>query len=121
MQKRVKPQEAKKPDPKNDKPLSQQIKVYDYLLYKGRLGATNFEMMINLRICDVRKRITDINRGEYACRIESEFEEAPNGKRYKRYWAVPWGKELSEYLNETKRTTPRHGASRAPKRGKRTV
>jgi len=83
---------------------SQAERVFDYLVSAGRKGATNFEMMVNLRICDVRKRISELNELLWEYTIESEYEESNNGKRYKRYWAVPREyADLAEYLNETKR------------------
>lgn len=87
------------------KPLSQEERVMDYLIDAGKKGATNFEMMMNLRICDVRKRISDLNRSyliDYE--IVSDFEVSDDGKKYKRYWAMPVGyNNLAEWLNETKR------------------
>lgn len=82
---------------------SQAERVFDYLVDAGKKGATNFEMMVNLQICDVRKRISELNELLYEYHIDSEFEESKDGKRYKRYWAVPQGKTLEEFLNETKR------------------
>ena len=90
---------------KKKKVLNQAERVKNYLLRKGKKGATNFEMMVALRICDVRKRICDINNMvglDFS--IESDYEQSPDGKVYKRYWAVPaeyWGK-LKEYLDENK-------------------
>lgn len=86
--------------------VSQADLVLGYLVDKGRKGATNFEMMMALHICDVRKRITDLNRtyieGYW---IESEYEESADGKRYKRYWAIPDEyATLWEYLDEGKHT-----------------
>lgn len=91
--------------PVNRKSGNAQVdRVFEYLLKAGHKGATNFEMMINLRICDVRKRISDLNQLLYEYFIDSEYEESSDGKRYKRYWAVPIGMTLWEFLNETKRT-----------------
>ena len=84
--------------------VNQAERVFDYLVNAGKKGATNFEMMVNLKICDVRKRISDLNSLLYEYFIESEYEESKDGKRYKRYWAVPRGMTLWEFLYETKRT-----------------
>lgn len=81
---------------------SQVEQVFDYLVKAGRKGATNFEMMMKLHICDVRKRISDLNELLYEYSIESEYEESKDGKRYKRYWAVPREYTLEEFLNEAK-------------------
>ena len=63
--------------------------VLDYLLLRKSKGATNFEMMVRLQICDVRKRISEINSSP-DCKyiIASEWEVNENtGVRYKRYYA----------------------------------
>ena len=63
--------------------------VLDYLLRRKAKGATNFEMMVKLQICDVRKRISEINSSP-DCKyiIASEWEVNENtGARYKRYYA----------------------------------
>lgn len=63
--------------------------VLDYLLRRKAKGATNFEMMIRLQICDVRKRISEINSSP-DCKyiITSDWEVNENtGVRYKRYYA----------------------------------
>lgn len=83
--------------------ITQEDMVVDYLVRKGSKGATNFEMMMALRMCDVRKRISRINSdplSEYT--IESEFETGSTGKTYKRYWAVPVDSTLEEVLSERK-------------------
>lgn len=70
------------------KPLSQKEKVLKYLVKQGKKGATNFQMMMSLRMCDVRKRITEINRdADCKYQIDTEWIEG-NGPRYKRYYAV---------------------------------
>ena len=63
--------------------------VLDYLLRRKTKGATNFEMMVRLQICDVRKRISEINSSP-DCKyiIASEWEvNKDTGVRYKRYYA----------------------------------
>ena len=63
--------------------------VLDYLLRRKAKGATNFEMMIKLQICDVRKRISEINSSpdcKYIIASEWEVNE-DTGARYKRYYA----------------------------------
>ena len=63
--------------------------VLDYLLRRKRKGATNFEMMVRLQICDVRKRISEINSSpdcKYIIASEWEVNE-DTGVRYKRYYA----------------------------------
>ena len=63
--------------------------VLDYLLRRKAKGATNFEMMVRLQICDVRKRISEINSSP-DCKyiIASEWEvNKDTGVRYKRYYA----------------------------------
>ena len=63
--------------------------VLDYLLRRKAKGATNFEMMIRLQICDVRKRISEINSSP-DCKyiITSDWEvNKDTGVRYKRYYA----------------------------------
>lgn len=70
------------------KPLSQKEQVLKFLVKQGKKGATNFQMMMALRICDVRKRITEINRdADCKYQIDTEWVEK-NGKRFKRYYAV---------------------------------
>lgn len=70
------------------KPLSQKEKVLKFLVKQGKRGATNFQMMMALRMCDVRKRITEINRDpELKYQIDTEWVEK-NGARFKRYYAV---------------------------------
>lgn len=80
--------------------ITQNDLVLDYLVESGRKGATNFEMMTRLAICDVRKCISDINKFPLEFSIESEYEISANGKRYKRYWAVPieYQGDLTEWL-----------------------
>ena len=71
------------------KKVSQADFVLDYLLLRKSKGATNFEMMVRLQICDVRKRISEINSSP-DCKyiIASEWEVNENtGVRYKRYHA----------------------------------
>lgn len=63
--------------------------VLDYLLRRKAKGATNFEMMVRLQICDVRKRISEINSSpdcKYIITSEWEVNE-DTGVRYKRYYA----------------------------------
>lgn len=63
--------------------------VLDYLLRRKTKGATNFEMMVRLQICDVRKRISEINSSP-DCKyiITSDWEvNKDTGVRYKRYYA----------------------------------
>lgn len=63
--------------------------VLDYLLRRKARGATNFEMMVRLQICDVRKRISEINSSP-DCKyiITSAWEvNKDTGVRYKRYYA----------------------------------
>ncbi len=63
--------------------------VLDYLLRRKAKGATNFEMMVKLQICDVRKRISEINSSpdcKYIIASEWEVNE-DTGARYKRYYA----------------------------------
>ena len=63
--------------------------VLDYLLRRKAKGATNFEMMVKLQICDVRKRISEINSSP-DCKyiITSDWEvNKDTGVRYKRYYA----------------------------------
>ena len=77
----------KLPTPK--KKVGQADFVLDYLLRRKAKGATNFEMMVRLQICDVRKRISEINSSP-DCKyiIASEWEVNENtGVRYKRYYA----------------------------------
>lgn len=63
--------------------------VLDYLLRCGAKGATNFEMMMKLKICDVRKCISEINNtADSKYSIASEFEtNEKSHSRYKRYYA----------------------------------
>lgn len=85
------------------KEKSQAELVFDYLKSKGKQGATNFEMMMRLRICDVRKRISELNELLWEYYIDSEYEESADGKRYKRYWLIPAAcHSLAEFLHETK-------------------
>ena len=96
--------QEKKQAVKNYK-ISQADFVLDYLIDKGKKGATNFEMMTTLRICDVRKRISELNNDYFLdYSIESMYEESKDGARYKRYWAVPTSFQgsLLEYLDESK-------------------
>lgn len=99
-----KSKKEKKQAVKNYK-ISQADFVFDYLIEKGKKGATNFEMMTTLHICDVRKRISELN-SMYGLNytIESHYEESRDGARYKRYYAVPveYNGDLTEYLNESK-------------------
>ena len=77
----------KLPTPK--KSVGQADFVLDYLLRRKAKGATNFEMMVKLQICDVRKRISEINSSP-DCKyiITSEWEvNKDTGVRYKRYYA----------------------------------
>ena len=77
----------KLPTPK--KCVGQADFVLDYLLRRKAKGATNFEMMVRLQICDVRKRISEINSSP-DCKyiITSEWEvNKDTGVRYKRYYA----------------------------------
>lgn len=63
--------------------------VLDYLLRRKAKGATNFEMMVRLQICDVRKRISEINSSpdcKYTITSQWEVNE-DTGVRYKRYYA----------------------------------
>lgn len=86
-------------------PITQEDMVIDYLVRKGKKGATNFEMMMSLRMCDVRKRISRINAdplSDYT--VESIYESGETGKTYKRYWAVPVNSTLEELLSEGKYT-----------------
>lgn len=86
-------------------PLCQKYQVLDYLIDAGKKGATNFEMMMRLRMCDVRKRISMLLREDLIdYEIVSDFEVSDDGKKYKRYWAMPIGyNSLAEWLYETKR------------------
>ena len=77
----------KLPTPK--KGVGQADFVLDYLLRRKAKGATNFEMMVRLQICDVRKRISEINSSP-DCKyiITSDWEvNKDTGVRYKRYYA----------------------------------
>lgn len=68
--------------------------VMKYLLSKKKSGATNFQMMMDLHMCDVRKRISILRRRlaeinpDWSIKdiwMESETE----GKRpYKRYFLI---------------------------------
>lgn len=93
----------KKETVKKIKYVSQADYVLDYLLGKGRRGATNFEMMVNLMICDVRKRITEINRDK-ECKfwVGSVWETSDTMKHYKRYYAISKKQSLEGFLNERK-------------------
>lgn len=95
-------------------PITQADFVLDYLLGAGRKGATNFEMMINLQICDVRKRITELNRDEdVPYYIGSVWEENENsGARYKRYFAVPFNVAFEDFLNGKKNNASKAGRKR---------
>lgn len=99
-------------------PITQSDFVLDYLLGSGRKGATNFEMMVNLQMCDVRKRITEINRDE-ECKynIYSVWENNENMKHYKRYYAVPYGMSLEEFLSGKKKIASIRGQRGNKKRG----
>lgn len=71
------------------KGVSQADFVLDYLIRRKARGATNFEMMVRLQICDVRKRISEINSSP-DCKyiITSDWEvNKDTGVRYKRYYA----------------------------------
>lgn len=71
------------------KGVSQADFVLDYLVRRKARGATNFEMMVRLQICDVRKRISEINQSP-DCKyiITSQWEvNKDTGVRYKRYYA----------------------------------
>ena len=72
--------------------------------YKTPITQSDFEMMVNLQMCDVRKRITEINRDE-ECKynIYSVWENNENMKHYKRYYAVPYGMSLEEFLSGKKK------------------
>ena len=63
--------------------------VLDYLLRRKAKGATNFEMMVRLQICDVIKRISEINSSpDFKYIITSDLEvNKDTGVRYKRYYA----------------------------------
>ena len=79
----------KKKSPTPKKGVSQADFVLDYLLRRKAKGATNFEMMVKLQICDVRKRISEINSSpdcKYIIASEWEVNE-DTGARYKRYYA----------------------------------
>lgn len=108
---------SSKPKKKESKktPITQEDLVVDYLVRKGKKGATNFEMMVSLKMCDVRKRISTINQDPLSeFYIDSVFEtDAKSGKTYKRYWAVPGAQTLEEYLSEAKYT----GKSRKKRTG----
>lgn len=88
---------------KSDTPDFGHDPVVRFLFHRGSLGATNFEMMMKLHMCDVRKRISVI-RSKFA-EMKSPwriigvwFESDVEGKRpYKRYFL------MKEALNETKR------------------
>lgn len=79
----------KKKLPTHKKCVGQADFVLDYLLRRKAKGATNFEMMVRLQICDVRKRISEINSSpDCKYTITSEWEVNENtGVRYKRYYA----------------------------------
>ena len=88
---------------KKQKQLKQTDRVLNFLISKGKKGATNFEMMMALKICDVRKRISDLNNMlglEYS--IESEYVQSQNNVKFKRYWAVPlkYNGDLRRFLDE---------------------
>lgn len=63
---------------------TQKQRVIDYLLAHKKQGATNFEMMTRLHICDVRKIISDIRNEGYI--VSFEWETSKLGTRYKRYF-----------------------------------
>lgn len=92
---------------KRKMPVTQADFVLDYLLGSGRRGATNFEMMVNLQICDVRKRITELNRDEdVPYYIGSVWETNPNSKAtYKRYFAIPFNLSIEEFLSGKQKAT----------------
>lgn len=102
---------------KRKMPVTQADFVLDYLLGAGRRGATNFEMMMNLHICDVRKRITELNRDEdceyFICSV---WEQSEQGQRYKRYYAVPWTISLEAFLNGKKNTPKARSIKRNTRR-----
>lgn len=79
----------KTPLPTHKKGAAQADFVLDYLVRRKTKGATNFEMMVKLQICDVRKRISEINASEEcAYSIASDWEQdEKTGVRYKRYYA----------------------------------
>lgn len=79
----------KTPLPTHKKGAAQADFVLDYLVRRKTKGATNFEMMVKLQICDVRKRISEINASEdCAYSIASDWEvNEDTGARYKRYYA----------------------------------
>jgi hypothetical protein len=94
---------AKKVITKKKQSITQEDMVVDYLVRKGTKGSTNFEMMMDLRMCDVRKRISNINADPLSeFKIESVFETGDSGKTYKRYWAVPDYLTLEDFLSESK-------------------
>ena len=63
---------------------SQKERVIKYLL-AHKNGATNFNMMMALHLCDVRKVLSDIRKeGEYL--VHFEWEISKEGTRYKRYF-----------------------------------
>lgn len=79
----------KTPLPTHKKGAAQADFVLDYLVRRKTRGATNFEMMVRLQICDVRKRISEINSSP-DCKyiITSRWEvNKDTGVRYKRYYA----------------------------------
>lgn len=64
---------------------TQKEKVVKYLLAHRRQGATNFEMMMKLHVCDVRKILSNVrDEGEYI--VEYRWETSKLGTRYKRYY-----------------------------------
>jgi hypothetical protein len=64
---------------------TQKQRVTEYLLAHKKHGATNFEMMMKLHVCDVRKIISDI-RNEGIYKISFEWETSKLGTAYKRYF-----------------------------------
>ena len=81
--------------------------VLDYLLRRKAKGATNFEMMVRLQICDVRKRISEINSSpdcKYIIASEWEVNE-DTGARYKRYYA--YERKRNNKISKSKHTKKR--------------
>lgn len=79
----------KTPLPTRKKGAAQADFVLDYLVRRKSKGATSFEMIVKLQICDVRKCISEINASaDCAYSIVSEWEQNEDtGVRYKRYYA----------------------------------
>lgn len=64
---------------------TQKDRVVRYLLAHRRTGATNFEMMMKLHVCDVRKILSEVRaEGEYL--VEYRWETSKQGTRFKRYY-----------------------------------